>query len=755
MRAPKRLLLGLGILLALAAGSAGLLVWRQLPRDQVPPIAGLGAQVTVDLDGRAVPTIHAQSLEDATRIQGYLVARERLFQMELMRRSADGRLAELFGEVALPQDKLHRTYGFRQVAEGALAFCPASARRSLEAYAAGVNAFIDQNPGRWGLEFQLLGLRPEPWRPEDGLKVLLLMHEDLSSSWKAELQAEALAGLPVPLQRFLQPAVDAEDRPLVPDGRPLPSDTAAFLQGGAAPDQVAGDPRLRTWLAAAAAQPVPEPEARLASNNWVVAGRRTWSGKPLLANDPHLSLSCPGIWFPLRIVWADRVAQERFAQGVALPGLPGIVLGHNDRIAWGCTNLGTDLQDLYREPARERRQEWIPVKGQRPVELMVAIGKHGPQVLPGLSLHWPALDPRRLALPASELMEAKDWATFNAAIDGYPSPPQNVVYADVDGHIGWRASGLIPLRRQGDDGSRIHRGSDPTQDWRGFVKPADMPRRLDPPQGYLVTANNRTIGTSFPQPVATSWAAMSRAGRIIERLEQDGPWDVRGFESLQRDATSRFHLAFIQALGIAETLPGFTGLAEPDSPLFTQAELIRRAFRLNLLEHLLQGTLLAPKDYRHFGDDHWLLAAAKASPAQWQAAGLGDKAAFIQACLAEASQRPEWNLPWGQVNELRIRHPFGLGGGLAGWLFNPAPMRLPGSARSIRVLTGTHGQSLRMVADLADLEATRLVLPLGVSAHLGSRHREDQTEAWRQGDPEGRLTRLQQPAQQTLIFAPK
>lgn len=750
MRPPKRLLLGLGFLLALAAGCAGWLVWRQLPRDQTPLIAGLSAQVTVELDDRAVPTIHAQSLEDATRLQGYVVARERLFQMELMRRSADGRLAELVGASALPLDTLHRTYGFRQVAEQALAFCPAPARRSLAAYAAGVNAFIDQNPGRWGLEFQLLGLRPEPWRPEDSLKVLLLMHEDLSSSWKAELQAEALAGLPAPLQRFLQPAVDAEDRPLVPDAHPLPSDTAAFLQGGVVASKVAGEPRLRTWLASAAALPVPDPEARLASNNWVVAGSRTWSGKPLLANDPHLALNCPGLWFPLRITWAGR-----FAQGVALPGLPGIVLGHNDRIAWGCTNLGTDLQDLYREPARERRQEWIPVKGQKPVELMVATGKHGPQVVPGLSLHWPALDPRRLALPASELMEAKDWATFNAAIDGYPGPPQNVVYADVDGHIGWRASGLIPIRRPGDDGSRIHKGTDPSQDWRGFVKPADMPRRLDPPQGLLATANNRTIGTSFPHPVATSWASMSRAGRIIERLEQDGPWDVRGFEALQRDATSRFHLAFIRALGVAEALPGFTGLADPDMPQFTQGELLRRAFRQKLLEHFLQGTLLAPKDYRHFGEDHWLLAAARASTAQWQAAGLGDKTAFIEACLAEATQRPEWNQPWGQVNELRIRHPFGLSGGLAGWLFNPAPMRLPGSARSIRVLTGTHGQSMRMVTDLAQLEATRLVLPLGVSAHLGSRHREDQAGAWRQGDPEGGLTRLQQPAQKTLVFLPK
>ncbi|MBK9796922.1 MAG: penicillin acylase family protein [Holophagaceae bacterium] len=750
MRTLKRLLLGLGLLVVLVAAVAGLLVWRQLPRDRTPAIAGLRTTVSVDLDDRALPTIHAQSLEDASRIQGYLVARERLFQMELMRRTADGRLAEAFGPAALPLDRLHRTYGFRQVAEQALAFCPASARRSLEAYAVGVNAFIEQNPGRWGLEFQVLGLRPEPWRPEDGLKVLLLMHEDLSTSWKSELQVEALAGLPAPLQRFLQPAVEADDRPLVPDDRPLPPDTAAFLRGSPAPGQVACDPRLPAWLAAAGALPAGDPEARLASNNWVLAGSRTRTGKPLLANDPHLGLNCPGIWFPLRLLWPGHAAQ-----GVALPGLPSLVIGHNERIAWGFTNLGTDLQDLYREPALEQRQEWIPVKGRQPVALVVATGKHGPQVLPGLSLHWPALDPRRLALPEAQLEEARDWATFNAAIDGHPGPPQNMLYADVDGHIGWRASGLVPVRRPGDDGSRIHDGTDPAEDWRGFVPPQAMPRLLDPPAGFLATANNRTIGTSFPQPVATGWASMSRAGRILERLEQAGPWDAAAVEALQRDPVSRFHLAFIQGFGLLEALPGFAGAADPDTPLFTRAELLRRTIRRKLLEHLLKGSPLAPKDYRHAGEDLWLLAAAQASPAQWQAAGLGDKAAFLRASLAEARQRPEWNRPWGEVNELKIRHPFGLSGGLAGWLFNPAPMRLPGSARSIRVMTGTHGQSLRLVVDLADLDATRLVIPLGLSGHLGSSHREDQAQAWRQGDPTGERTQLHQPPQRKLTFLPK
>jgi penicillin amidase len=749
MRTLKRVLLSLGVLLLVAGGGAFLLVWRQLPVDQVPALPGLSGPVTVELDVHAVPTIHAQSLEDATRVQGYLVARERLFQMEVLRRNADGRLAEIFGAAALPLDRLHRTYGFRQVAEGAVAQYSIQERRFLEAYASGVNAFIAQRPGRWGLEFQLLGLRPEPWRPEDSLKVLLLMHEDLSTSWKAELQAEALAGLPAALQRFLQPSVGEEDLPLVPDAKALPPDTSSFLNASGRPAAAAGDPRLVAWLDEAAAMPVPASESRLASNNWVVAGSRTRSGKPLLANDPHLDLACPGIWFPLRIEWAGR-----FAQGVALPGLPTLVIGHNDRIAWGFTNLGTDLQDLYREPSSQHRLERIAVKGRSPVEHLVALGKHGPQVLPGLSLHWPALEARQLSLPLAGLMEARNWQEFNAAVDVYPGPPQNMVYADVDGHIGWRASGLIPIRRPGDDGSRIHNGKNPAEDWRGFVKPQDMPRLLDPARGFIATANHRTIGTGFPYPVATQWASMSRAGRIATRLKREGPWEARSIESLQRDAVSRFHAVFIQSLGRPEELPGFTGEAAPETPSFTRAELIRRVFRRRLLEHFLKGTALAPKDYHHYGEDLWILAAAQATPDQWRTAGLGDKAEFLRACLAEARDQPDWNQLWGVVNELRIKHPFGLSGGPLGWIFNPPPQRIPGSARAIRVLTGTHGQSMRMVVDLADLEATRLAIPLGVSAHLGSAHRGDQTRDWCQGDPEGQRTRLHQTPGRWLTFTP-
>jgi penicillin amidase len=753
MRGLKRILLGLGALVVLFSAWAWFEVWRRLPDDAVPRVEGLTAETRVAFDGRRRPTIRAVSMEDAFRIQGYVVARERLFQMELMRRKADGRLAELVGAGALKLDRLHRIYGFTQVAGQALNALPEQEQSLLRAYASGVNAFIRSHDGRWALEFRVLGFRPEPWRPEDSLKIALLMHEDLSTTWKSEIQDETLASLPESVRRFLQPRIVEGDRPLVPDAPSASRPDTVALFGS--PRSAESEPRkvaLRLQ-AAAEAMPTPDPELRAASNNWVIAGSRTSTGRPILANDPHLDLGMPGIWFPVRLEWAGR-----FAQGVALPGVPGIVIGHNDRIAWGFTNLGTDVQDLYREPAQRSRTEVIRIKGGTEERLDVALGRHGPQVLPGLSLCWAALDPSQLRLPTGAMIEARDWESFNAAVDAFTGPAQNIVYADRDGHIGWRASGAIPLRRPGDDGSAIKDGSDPQNDWRGFLPQAQMPRVLDPADGFLATANNRVIGTAFPHPVATEWAGVSRICRIIERLGARRDWDADAVAAMQLDPASRTHALLGKALravpGGSELVPeGWTAEALPGDANFTRVELFRRAFRKRLSEALLGGTGLAPANFRWAGEDGWLLAAAQASPESWVTAGLGDKTAFLAGCLKEAKSRAEWNQPWGRVNELKIRHPFGLGGGILGWLFNPPAARIAGSSRSIRVMSGTHGQSMRMVVDLADLDATRLVLPLGVSGHLGSPHRIDQGPDWREGDPAGARTRLPgAPKGEPLVF---
>lgn len=754
--------LGAGVLLlALVAGAgAWFAVHRQLPDGATAPIAGLKGEVTVAVDGRGVPTFKAADLFDAFRVQGFETARERLFQMELMRRSAEGRLSELVGAGALPLDKIHRTYGFKHVAEAAVPLLPAEERQALEAYAAGVNAFIAARPGRWGLEFQMLGLKPEPWTAAHSLEVLLLMHEDLSTSWKSEVQAEALKDLPEATRKFLMPSIAEGDLPLTPDLPGTVPDTAAFFERGAskrdsAPDKAAA---LRN-LDAMQAIPTPDPDLRAGSNNWVIAGSRTKSGKPILANDPHLNLAAPGIWFQVRLEVAGRSAQ-----GVSLPGLPGLVIGHNDAVAWGFTNLGTDVQDLYREKPVSERVESIPVKGRAPEELRVKLGAHGPQVLPGLSLKWTALDPALLRMPTMGFMQARDWASFNAAVDQFTGPAQNIVYADTQGHIGWRASGLIPIRKIGNDGSRILDGSDASNDWLGFVPQAEMPRVFDPPEGFIATANNRVIGTSYPHVVATEWAGTSRAGRIsgmLRTVQQAIPAQVA---QMQCDQGSAFHQGFVDHLQLrwapmlmvpasGKPVP-VVDSAESDARSFTRLDLLRRSFRTRLLQRALGANRIEPVKFRWYNEDAWMLAAAKATPEQWKSAGLGDKQAFLDACLKEAQSSPNWNKPWGEVNEVRMKHPFGLGGGILGWIFNPKPARLSGSTKSIRVVSRDFGQSMRMVVDLADLDATRLVLPLGESGHLGSRHRLDQYGDWQKGDPEGQRTRLHQGAVASRVFRP-
>jgi penicillin amidase len=729
MPSRSRIFLAIALGLALLAGTAACVVRRNLPDASAPALPGLAQTAGADFDGRGVATIHAGSWTDLVRVQGYLVARERLFQMDLLRRRADGRLAEWAGRGVLGMDRIHRIYGFRAVAEQAAALLPAAERQDLEAYADGVNAFIQSHPGRWGLEFQLLGTRPEPWTAADSLKILLLLNEDMSTTWPLEIQERALEALPAATRGFLQPRFAPDDRPLVADGAPPVLETETFFRSPRPMPAVQARRQLEPD------PPDPRLWTRQASNNWVIAGSRTRSGAPILANDPHLDLYCPGIWLTFRLEW-----DGRWAQGVACPGLPGLVIGHNERIAWGITNLGTDVQDLYRESATGQRSESIRIRGGQSETLQVALGAHGPQVRPGLSLAWTILEPRLIRLPVRALNGATDWESFNRAVDAWAGPAMNMVYADTLGHIGWRASGLIPLRVPGDDGSRIH--EDGRGGWLGFLPAQAMPRLLDPPEGFIATANNRTIGTGFPHPVATAWADTSRLTRIRSRLQAAADWTPATVDALQRDDFSSFHQAFRTAL---EPILG-------DLASFTQVELLRRVLRRHLLVNLLAGSGLAPEDYHWMADDVWILAAAQASREQWRVAGLGDKVGLLRDCLAEARQSRDWDRPWAEVNRLHIAHPLGVGGGILGWIFNPPAMRVPGSAGAIRVLAGIHGQSMRMVVDLADPEATRLVLPLGESGHLGSAQRTDQSRAWVAGDPDGQRTRLHQPACAHLQF---
>jgi penicillin amidase len=757
----RRIGVGVVVLAMATFGMAVVDVRGELPDRSTPRISGLSAPVEVRFDARGIPTVRARTLRDAFRLEGYLQARERLFQMELARRLAGGELSELVGAVALPLDRKQRIYGFAHVAEEAARTAPEEQRADAQALADGVNAFIGSHRGRWGVEFQLLGLEPRAWTVADCVRLLLLFHQQLSESWHEDLVNESLAALSPARRDFLTPDVSSEDVLVLPDADPRPPpSTAALLTRGAPPAPPLARPPVEQPLEILGVPLEPwsggsPPD--VGSNAWVVAGTHTARGKPILANDPHLGFGMPGTWYPMRIELADAAGNvQRWVQGVAPPGLPGLFIFQSDRLAIGLTNLGTDVQDLYREPEVGQRVETIRVKGAPDEKFIVSLGRHGPMVRPGLALAWAALDPSTLRAPIARVMLATDWASLNAAADGFLGPGQNVMFADAEGHIGWRATGVLPLRAPGDDGRTPLDGTSTAHDWTGYLAQERMPRLLDPPSGRVVTANARVIGTSVGFRWPSSWASPTRARRITELVARESI-DARQVRAMQLDTVGLVHREVVQRLlpllqpEVARAFEGWDGRADADSRLFLAAEEIRRRAYDAVLAAALKGSTVTVKELHWYNSDPTLLAAVRASPEAWRRAGLGDRDAVLGAAVREVSL----DGTWGTKNRLGVQHPFGRNGGPLAWLFNPPSPPLSGCDRCVRVATPHFGQSMRFVVDFTDPDATTLVLPLGTSGHLWSPHRTDQQGDWLAGDPDGFRTRLHAPAVgRPMVFSP-
>jgi penicillin amidase len=749
-RLVRRGLLALVVIALLLATAAGGSYWRwsraALPLvDGSLRLPGLSAAATVRRDAHGVPHVRAGSLSDLMLAQGYVTAQDRLWQMDVLRRRALGELAEAFGEGLLPADREMRTLGLNRAAREAEALLPPDVRDAVDAYAAGVNAFAETHP--LPLEFRLLRYRPRPWTRVDTLAVGKLLARDLAGGWEQEVYRALYADrLPKDVQAVLYPTRFPDDRILV--GR----------DAAAAPDSAA------------------EETAR-GSNNWVVAGAHTESGQPLLANDPHLGLGVPSIWAAVHLQ-----APGLDVAGVTLPGAPGVVIGRNRRIAWGCTNVHDDAVDLYaeeRDPARpdhfrvgdgwERARvvdEVIRVRtsplgsGQRDVRHPVTITRHGPLVeIHGRlwALRWPGIE-RSLELTAFHRLDrASSWDEFKAALATYPGPSQNFVYADVDGHIGWYSAGHLPIRANG-DGSRPYRGATEEGAWSGFVPFAELPHVLDPPSGRIVTANNRLVGTDYPYVVTRGGIAPWRASAIWDRLEAREKWTADGFAEVQAERLSKPHRDLADALreaakrhagdpawsAVARDLGTWDGRLEPGS---REAALVAAAFRAlgeRAIAPKVAGLPNADRLARRIAAVQVLVRERPSSflprgDADWDAAFLAAWQEGERRLTAQlGADRTQWR--YGATNVMRVRHLLSRAVPGIGALLDPAPREMGSGMASPNVLQvlpsgEVEGPSMRFVANMADPDDTRLTNFMGQSGHPASPHYADQLDPWVRVEP--------------------
>ena len=531
-----RIILGIVIVLLLLAGLAALSgAWwlKHAMRAALPQLdghvhlPGLTAPVAVRRDRHGIPHIEAATMEDLLEAQGYVTAQDRLWQMDMARRMAAGEVAELLGSKLVDHDRTQRVLGIRANAERLVTTLSEQERKLSDAYARGVNAFIAEHQDNLSPEFRLLDYKPRPWQPADSMLVVMSMNQLLDEDWDLKVMRERVtARLGATLAEDLYPTGSWRDHPPTqsPPDLTAPQENIPDIPLDETQTSVQDLLHLREVLHG----PLADCEACAAgSNEWAISGAHTASGKPLLSNDMHLPHGIPNLWYE-----ADLKSGSFHVAGVTVPGIPYIVAGHNEHIAWGFTALYGDMQDLYVEQINAQ-DEYKAADGWHPVEharetIHVRFGKdvfvdtertvHGPVIsalVPGekrvLALRWSAYDPKSGGNPLFDLDAASNWQEFRAAMSKWWGPGQNVVYADDQGHIGYQAVGYVPYRPTGISPVPI---TDQNHEWQGFVPFDQLPSTLDPVNGIIATANSRITPDGYPIQLTLAWSDPYRNERI-------------------------------------------------------------------------------------------------------------------------------------------------------------------------------------------------------------------------------------------------
>jgi penicillin G amidase len=753
----------------LAAASAAAL-WHRLARRPLPQTKGsielaeLERPVSVRRDRWGVPHLEAESASDLWFAEGFCHGQDRLWQMDFYRRVVSGRVSEFAGAEALPVDRLMRTLGIRRTAEREASALDPELRALLGRFCEGVNAAA-RSARALPFEMQLLRLDFYPWRPADILGLGKLLAFGLSTNWEKELLRADMA-------RALGPELAARLDPGYPADNPIVTQEAWSGDGLGLAEQIDAVRRQIGFASEASG-----------SNNWAVSGALSATGSPLLAGDPHLPQSMPGIWYQVGLTLGDRTVR-----GASLPGMPGVYMGQNDDVCWTFTNVMADVQDLFVERIEGDRylfeDEWLPlevgreeivVKGRAAPEVLeVRVTHHGPIVNAALgaddaeplALRWIALDRPTAFRGMFELHEIRSGPELVAKLEEHTSPASNLVWADRHGSIGYKLIGRLPLRRGGCP-DLPKPGWSGEFEWEGTVPYDELPEEIDPERGFLVTANNRIVGDDYPHHITSDWLDGYRARRIEELLRASDEHDVEGFEAMQSDNLSIPGLEVARRLGrlsppsqrelsAVERLRSWDGRLGPDSIAGT----IYQAFLLRLAREVARAAI-GDRDL----SERWLDRADNGftphvtSPWRWHSHLLklweeGDDGLIgrpweelvleaLAGALDDLGDRfgpdPEgWR--WGHVHEMEFPHPLGEANPLLRRLLNRR-LKAGGAQETVSQIAydpndpyrAVWAPSWRLVADPTDPARSRWQMFTGQSGHPASRHYDDLQADWLEG----------------------
>jgi penicillin G amidase len=793
VRLMLRLLLWIAAIAVLAlAAIVWLLVYRPLPRlDGTLPLPGLKAAVTVERDNWGVPHIRAANEEDMAEAQGYVVAQDRLWQMDLLRRAGRGQLSEVLGPATIEIDKDFRRLNFARAAQRDVEQMNPEGQKLLEAYARGVNQYIREHHDRLAMEFTLLQYKPQPWQPSDSLIIAGYLYRTLADTRHDKLHrmvVMAKAGPELSKDLFSQEssmdhfvvgdpnakehvnqAADSDDDP---DDDEMGYDDvlkASRIVPGESP--AADSPDLTSAMAANVVDWLKKSDREirrtLGSNNWVVSGAHTVTGKPLLANDTHLELTLPPIWYEIHLT-----APGWNAKGFAFPGAPLIVIGHNDHIAWGFTNNGADVMDLYEEkfnPANpdEYRvnKEWkkaeifdevIHVKRAPDEHMRLVVTRHGPVVVSegdkNYAMRWTALEPGGLSNSYFSLGKAQNWAEFLHLMKNVVGPAQNAVFADDKGNIGYIMAAHVPVRKKG-HGEVPVPGDTDDYEWTGYIPFDKLPQSWNPDSGLIVTANARVTGPDYKQYLTDNWEEPYRTARIYDLLHDKHDLRPEDMLKVQADTYSYPHvflaeqlvaaarvatLQDVRAKKLIEEAKDWNGIADANSSVVSFLQEARRQALQLILEARLGEDYLS-YDWRRMA---FLQRILMERPSRWLPAEFktydqllvtaADRAVKRLEVVTKLSNPDDWQ--WKRLNYLEVLHPLGRTSVLKK-LLSVSNQPQSGTEWSPRAATPHHGPAMRFVANLADWDQSIMVIPGGQSGQPGSEHYKDQFSYWFDAKP--------------------